>query len=334
MRRIALLAFILAFPAVCARAGVVIAPMSYYGTVGQTSVYRTDVSLAGGLASISGVFVTDDLSLSGSTGVFSGFDLDMVFFDADGDLATDDDRIFVRLDPAETLVNQGIVANAVNTKYKPTPLHPGPLFGLNPDGTIDHATATLDTLDASFTAGVNSLSVDGSNGWVTLGDGGQIRAGFPIFTLSQLDSMYLFIGDAGPAEEALGAVVAIDFFDQFELFFLDQEGSRIYVDPGTNVNLDGSLLSSECQDPKYYWDLDGDGIYDDAVGQSPILPDWFIQDRLQLTPGSNPISVMVVCTEGAGYDETFDLDLFLTPEPGSMALLAVGTLALLRRRRR
>ncbi len=306
--------------------------MQFYGQVGQTSVYRSDVTFPG-IGSILSVDVTDNMSLRGSTGVFSGFDLDFIFFDADGDLATAYDRVFPRLD-GSTYVTPGIVANAATSPYQPTELHPGPLFGLNAEAGIDFATATPRRLDASYTAGPG-FGVDVCNGWATVGDGGSFTAGFPLFTTSQYQEMYIFIGDAGPAEEAIGANVQVHVFDAFELYFMSPFLSMVMVDENDNISLDASFLAGYGVTTYYSWDLDGDGEFDDAVGADPIFPYEFLLE-MGLSPGGNEVSLMIspaYMEEGDIYDVTLLLTTPI-PEPASISLLAVCGAMMLRRRRR
>src|SRR5262249_37645587 len=64
------------------------------GTVGQTGV--ASASLNGlGLTQVAQISISDNnAGTAGSAGIFSGFDLDMVFIDLDGLLATSGDRVF------------------------------------------------------------------------------------------------------------------------------------------------------------------------------------------------------------------------------------------------
>ena len=309
--------------------------MDFYGQVNQTAVYRGDIAAAiFGIGSINIARLTDNFSYRGSTGVFTGFDADFLFFDSDGDLGTDNDRIYPVLDET-TFVTPGVVDNPTGSAYQPTALHPGPLFGLlDGSGAIDHNTATLDTLDASYVPGVPGLTVDGSGGWVTLGDGGQLTAAFPRFTISQFHSMYLFIGDSGSPQEAMAANAEIEFFDEFQLVFVSPYMNAVYLGAGQSVNLDCSWISPLYGPEAYYWwDLDGDGEYDDAVGQSPIVSFDYLLNTLGLNLGPNVVSLMV-SEDRSESEDIYNVPIIL-PEPGTFALLSLGTcLAMLRKRRR
>ena len=78
------------------------------------------------------------------------------------------------------------------------------------DVSIDFATATIGSRDAVYDAGsFPGLDPDTSDGWVTLGDGGSLTAGFSDITLTG-SSMYLFVGEVGQ-NETLRANVHVDF---------------------------------------------------------------------------------------------------------------------------
>jgi len=309
-------------------------PMGFYGEFGQTSVYRADVSVTG-IGSIRGVQITDNLSLRGSTGVFSGLDVDCAFFDRDGDLTTEGDRILPRTGP-ETNLTCGAIDKQYTSAYQPTELHPGPLFGLNADCTIDHDTATLGEMDASFHEGLPNLAVDTCDGWLTLGDGGSLHVAFPLFTLDETQSMYLFIGDAGPPQEALAADVEVDFFSEFELYFLGLMGNSIYLGEGDSINLDTSYLNESPCNTLYFWDFDGDGEFDDAVGANPTFSFDYMHETLGMPLGDHTVTVMIVHDCGVGepeWVEYHETGVHLIPEPGCAVLLLAGAAALLRRRR-
>ena len=302
--------------------------------MGQTSLFRADLSVTG-IGSIRAVRITDNLSLRGSTGVFSGLDVDAVFFDADGDPTTTNDRILPHTGP-DTYVDAGNVAIQNTSMYQPTAAHPGPLFGLNPDGTIDHDTATLSTIDTSFNQGVPQLTVDSSHGWVSVGDGGSLHATFPLFTLTEEQSMYLFVGDAGPPEEDLGATVEVEFFSEFALYFFGLTSGSIYVGEGDTINIDTSYLDETPNHATYYWDLDGDGEYDDAVGASPTFTFAYLHDVLGMPLGEHTVGLMIVHEGGEGEPGTVEYHetgVRLVPEPAALALLAVGAVGVVRRRR-
>lgn len=165
--------------------GAVPVTMSSYGTEGQTRIFRGTIS---GLPAVNTATITDAGVVSGSDGVFSGFDLDFLVLDVDGNWSTTGDRILpvagsATLSPG-TIVNQG------TSPYQPTATHTGALFGSNSGGSVDFATATLGIRDGSYSG--LSLAVDTSHGWITLGYGGSLTTAFPYTDAGQ--GLYLFAG--------------------------------------------------------------------------------------------------------------------------------------------
>lgn len=177
-------------------ASAAVVTLSPYADIDQTTVYRGLVSGLG-LPTVDTVTVTDLNITSGSAGVFSGFDLDFLVFDVDGDLSAP-------IAPLEigTTVSPGTVAPSGT--YVLTPTHPGQLFGLNVGDSIDFDTATLGTLDAEFD---NPLAVDTSDGWVSLGFAGSLTATFPATGTGS--GLYLFLGEVGTHTRE-GACVTVD----------------------------------------------------------------------------------------------------------------------------
>jgi len=168
--------------------------VSWYADVGMTRVWRAEVkSLITG--PVSTIIIKDSLFVQGADGVFSGFDVDFVLMDEDGDLSTTGDQILPFLDTS-CFVVPGNVTNQAGSPYQPTAAHPGVLFGLNTDDSIDHLTATLGVLDADpyIDNGVDSCS-----GAVSLGEGGSLYAEFSTASVSS-DHLYLFFGEAGKNE--------------------------------------------------------------------------------------------------------------------------------------
>ena len=77
----------------------------------------------------------------------------------------------------------------------------------------------------------------------------------------------------------------------------------------------------------YNWDMDDDGEYDDFTGAAG---EWMFPDGEE---GLKPIGLQL--TDGDGGVDTQVFELVVTvPEPTSMALLAMGGLAMLKRKRR
>ena len=204
--RCALMALVAGIPAVTFANPDLVA-MTDYGVYGQTRLFRGDLSSLG-LGTFDAVTVFDVVG-GGDDGVFSGFDLDILVLDGDGDFSTTGDQTSPFAN-SSTFVTAGSVRNPTTTIYLPTSSHPGALFGLNADGSIDFATATIGSRDAVYDAGsFPGLDPDTSDGWVTLGDGGSLTAGFSDITLTG-SSMYLFVGEVGQ-NETLRANVHVDF---------------------------------------------------------------------------------------------------------------------------
>jgi hypothetical protein len=164
--------------------------MSLTGTDHQTSIWRADLSsLGSGTASVAVVL---DGGGHGSDGVFSGIDVDFVLLDRDGDLSTTGDQV-APLQNSSTSVTPGTITNQQFSIYQPTASHPGALFGLNLDGSVDFATATLGTRDGFYYP--LSLTVDTADGWVSLGECGALYTAFPTTCVD--GGLYLFVGEVG-----------------------------------------------------------------------------------------------------------------------------------------
>jgi len=159
------------------------------GVVGQTTIFKGDFT-GTGLTQVGAVVLTDSNSgTGGSPGIFSGFDLDFLLLDLDGDFTTTGDQTTA----TSYLFVTGTTRPTGDSNFLPTVTHPGPVFGSLAANTIDPAWSTLTTRDASFPGGFNA---DNSTGWLTLGDGGQLTALFgPAFILGP--SSALFFGEVG-----------------------------------------------------------------------------------------------------------------------------------------
>jgi hypothetical protein len=204
-------AFLTVFAAACtlvvaAQVNAASVTVSQTGYVDQTRIFRGDLSGLG-LGSVTGVTVTDKGGQGGSDGVFSGFDVDFICLDADGDFSTTGDQVHPLT--ASATVTPGSVRNAGTSSYQPTAQHPGSLFGLSSGGSIDLATATLTICDADFSVPPYSLAVDTSDGWVTLGDNGSLSVAFPETMIGS--GLWLFLGEAGPnTTEQISAMVTVN----------------------------------------------------------------------------------------------------------------------------
>jgi len=329
-RWIALAVIALGLP--IARGDLVPVTMTYHTQVDKTAVFRIDLT-GFDIGTIRSVTVTDGNVQRGTGEIFSGFDLDFLVFDRDGDLSTTDDQIAPLRDMS--FVVAGLVRPAPNGKvyYPPAP---GPLFGLDAAGDLDHDKATLDTLDADYDVDLtkNLLDVDSCEGWVSLGDDGMLAAGFPLVSIGSSESMFLFIGEVGPPptagdpDELSTASVEIQAFAVGSKYVPGFELAQ-----GQSVNLKGDDDGGE-EVASWRWDLDGDGQYDDAIG--PMLglsfDDLFLLFGVDF--GEHTIGLQRL-TEAGQEDSREEFNIQLVPDPATWALLlAVGGPMVLRRRRR
>lgn len=179
---------------VAARASAVSVTMLFDRNEGQTRIFKGDLSGLG-LGAVTSATVTDAGGAGGAPGAFSGFDLDFLLLDADGDWDTPGGRALPS-QTAATFVNPGSI--------RPSLDYPGGLFGLNADNSINFATATIQVRDGSF---ANPLAVGTSSGWVTLGDNGSLTAAFPDTEIGQ--GLWLFVGEVG-TETTEGLRAAVD----------------------------------------------------------------------------------------------------------------------------
>lgn len=157
----------------------------------STTVLRADLTGLG-LSQISYITVNDSNSgTGGSAGAYSGFDLDALFLDLDGDYTTTGDQVYA----SSFAFNAGTVraggAPASNTT--------GALNGSINDSTVDEAFATLNTVDATW-FGAGSIS---------LGDGGSLTAFFdPAIAINS--SLFVITGEVGTqAGERLTGLIEI-----------------------------------------------------------------------------------------------------------------------------
>lgn len=330
MKQLATIAALLTMPAALASAAFLPVSMEYYGEYGQTavtSVFRGDL-MSAGFSSVTGLTIVDSGIGGGSSGVFTGFDLDFVFFDVDGDLSTTSDQY--KPLRSGSFVNPGVVDKLGTSIYAPTEAHPGALFGLSGSGAIDWDTATLGQRDASYNFG-SSLSVDSSHGWLSLGRGGALMLNFSPISIGASGSLYLFIGDVGKSDEFVEGAVSVLVPEHTTTVPTGGETPTgpATILPGQSLSIDAS---GEGLGVNFLWDLDGDGEYDDAAGPAPTLTYEYLTQILGLGNGRHNISVQV--EYGDGNVDRFDMDVdVVVPEPATLMLLAVGGAALLRRRR-
>lgn len=171
------------------------------GVEGQTTIFRA--SLAGITSLENGLVIDGNSGTGGSPGIFSGFDLDFLYLDLDGNYATLGDRVFVSSFGFTT----GTTRPTLDPNFLPTATHPGPTFGSSALNNIDAGLATLNVRDAFFPGGFNA---DNSSGWLTLGDGGSLAFHFDPAVLLGADSA-LFLGEVGTAAgEFISASVSVN----------------------------------------------------------------------------------------------------------------------------
>jgi len=156
-------------------------------TVGGTLVFKADLTGLG-ISQVGSITIVDDgTTIGGAPGIFSGFDLDAIFLDDDGNLATTGDRHFA----SNYIFSAGTTRATSNSAYLPNASHPGPTFGSIDANTIDLATATLETLD-----GISIADVNLADGFLTLGDGGSLIANFaPEIMVGS--TLFLMTGEVG-----------------------------------------------------------------------------------------------------------------------------------------
>ena len=111
-----------------------------------------------------------------------------------------------------------------------------------------------------------------------------------------------------------------------------EAGGPYIIDVGQTMLLNGSLSIASDNITSYLWDLDGDGEYDDASGSNPPIGYDYLANSLGLTQGEHTVFLQVMTSQGLSAVD--NATLLLAPEPATLSLLALGGLAMLRRRRR
>jgi len=310
--------------------------MQFYGQVGKTAMYMGRLNVADlgpdPLGTIYGVRVIDSgEAVGGSGGVFSGFDADCVFFDFDGNPNTLGDQIAPLTDRDRTYVIPGTADYPSKHRYTVvSSLTPPLLFGLNGSNQIRHYIATLGVRDASYVANEN-FGIRTSNGWVTLGDGGVLFAGFPFFSLEADNDVWLFVGDAGMNDENMDADVEVVFFppqgsgDVIVPLGWENGNGPARIAPGDRVYFDGPYDFGD-----YRWDFDCDGKFDDGVGQMVALTFDLLTNELHLPMGEHTVRLLADGMYGEPIQ--FEATIMLVPEPATVFLLAAGAVVLTRRR--
>lgn len=176
------------------------------GLDGSTTLFSAPLGGLG-FSQLASITITDSNSQSGgSPGVFSGFDLDFLFLDLDGNYATTGDRVFGSV----FNFTAGTIRPTADPDFLPTVGRPGPTSGSLTANSINFGLATLNTRDGFFGAG---LTTDLVSGFLTLGDGGSLIVGFvPPQPLSGTETF--FVGEVGndPGEQLGASVTAASEF--------------------------------------------------------------------------------------------------------------------------
>jgi hypothetical protein len=161
----------------------------------EVFIFRADLA-GSSLASIEALTIEDlGTGLQGATGIFTGFDLDAIFLDVDGNVGTLNDRHFAT--GYQFAVGSILVSG--DPAHRPTGTRRGPVFGSKNGTTISHALATLDKLDAVSIADVNQ-----ARGFLSLGRGGVLTLLFDT-PVPVGDSLFLIAGEVGGNGETLRA---------------------------------------------------------------------------------------------------------------------------------
>jgi hypothetical protein len=161
----------------------------------EATLFRADLTSLS-LTQIAAITVTDSNSgLGGSPGLYSGFDLDALFLDVDGDASTTGDQFAA----SSFLFSAGTTRPTTDPLYLPDAQDPGPTSGAIDANTVDEAQATLGVIDGIFF----------DTGSLTLGDGGELIAIFaPPVDIGL--SLFLFVVELGNSPgEAISATVEV-----------------------------------------------------------------------------------------------------------------------------
>lgn len=161
-------------------------------TAQSSAVFQADLTGLSGLTQIGSITVTDTNGDSGSPGAFSGFDIDALFIDLDGDYLTAGDQIFA----SSFIFNAGSIRPTSDPAFASQTT--GALNGSNADGTVDEAFATLNLIDAVFF----------DQGSISLGDGGSLTANFnPTVVVGA--SLFVIASEVGANGERLTGAIEV-----------------------------------------------------------------------------------------------------------------------------
>lgn len=167
------------------------------GLPAGTAVYQAPIPTA--IGQVGAIIIQDNFDLGGSPGIFSGFDVDALFLDEDGDFTTTGDQHYA----TTFLFNVGTTTPTGIISMQPNAAHPGPTFGSLDGTTVDLATAALNSIDGNSVANVNLAF-----GFLSLGWGGTLTANFdPEVPVGA--SLFLITGEVGNNGEGLSALVSV-----------------------------------------------------------------------------------------------------------------------------
>ena len=160
----------------------------------QTYVTRYDLS-SSGLSSITQIIITDLANGGGAPGALSGFDLDGLIVSNDLIASAFSVGTLTELD-----ISADVMAAAFTEGTQQAPADPL-LFGTSAANTIDHAVATLTTMDAD---GLSPFT----GGFLSMGEGGELVISLTT-AIDPSNHQYLYIGGdiGGNGDEATVAVV-------------------------------------------------------------------------------------------------------------------------------
>lgn len=169
------------------------------GAPAGTLVQRVDLAAAG-LTTINTIVLRDiSGGIGGDAGIFSGYDIDAVFLDADGDLNTAGDRVFL----SSFVFSGGDIRPGAGPLQQPDPVNNyGDYFGTNAAGNVGPfgpggtKNATLNLFD-----GINISDRLNANGYLSMGDNGVLTLTFADILVSNFQ--YLIFGEVGGQGEAL-----------------------------------------------------------------------------------------------------------------------------------
>ena len=174
-------------------------------TATGTLVQRVDLTLVGS-PTISTLTLRDiSAGIGGDPGVFSGYDLDAVFLDRDGDISTTGDQFaFTSLAFTGGAIRGGAAADQLPSALNDI----GQYFGTNNAGQIVPFGPGGGSLDATLGLfdGVNSASTLNADGFLSMGDGGELVLTFA--NIAVAGGLYLIIGEVGGQGEKLQVEVS------------------------------------------------------------------------------------------------------------------------------